>query len=193
MELAAKRMNALIDDLLTYSQVSLRPRNFETVNLNTLLEAVIADLDLDIEQKGARINMQVLGTVHGHQRQLQQVFQNLIGNALKYSKHGVSPAINIESKKVLGKDTALRLSPEEQVKFYCLITISDNGIGFEQKDAERIFNVFTRLHGNAEYNGTGVGLSIVRKVIENHNGYITAAGELGKGATFKIYLPIQEQ
>jgi PAS domain S-box-containing protein len=192
MELAAKRMNALIDDLLSYSQVSLRPRNLEPVDLNTLLKVVIADLDLEIEQKGAKINVEVLGTIQGHQRQLQQVFQNLIGNALKYSKPGVKPVLNIQSTKVLQKDTELHLSSEERIKFYCLITISDNGIGFEQKDAERIFNVFTRLHGNAEYRGTGVGLSIVRKVIENHNGYITATGEPGKGATFKIYLPISE-
>jgi len=192
MELAAKRMNALIDDLLSYSQVSIRPRNFETVDLNMLIGIVLSDLDLEIEQKHAAINVQVLGTVHGHQRQLQQAFQNIIGNALKYSKPGMNPEINISSSKVVGKNVVPHLSPEERTQSYCLITISDNGIGFEQKDAERIFNVFTRLHGNAEYRGTGVGLSIVRKVVENHNGYITAESEPGKGATFKIYLPVNE-
>jgi PAS domain S-box-containing protein len=193
MEVAAKRMNALIDDLLMYSQVSIRPRSFETVNLNTLIEMVLSDLDLEIEQKEAKINLQVLGTIQGHQRQLQQAFQNLIGNALKYSNPITKPEITIESTQIKGKDTGLHLSPEEHNRPYCVIAVSDNGIGFEQKDAERIFNVFTRLHGNAEYRGTGVGLSIVRKVIENHNGYITAESEPAKGAIFKVYLPIADK
>ena len=189
MEGASKRMGTLIDDLLSYSQVSIRPRIIEEVNLNQLIDQVLEDLDLEIEDKDAVVTVDKLFTIRGHQRQLQQAFQNLIGNALKYSKPGEVPQVNISYRKVVGKETGLHLSPEEQEKeFYC-ITIRDNGIGFEQTDAERIFNVFTRLHGMAEYKGTGIGLSIVRKVIENHNGYIWATSQLGHGSSFYILLP----
>ncbi len=189
MEGAAKRMASLIDDLLAYSQISIRPRSFEEINMNRLIDQVLEDLDLEIEDKGAVVHVDKLFTLQGHQRQLQQAFQNLIGNALKYNRAGTTPQINISCSKVQGKQTGLLLAGEEQQQtFYC-ITVSDNGIGFEQADAERIFNVFTRLHGLAEYKGTGIGLSIVRKVVENHNGYIVAAGAPEKGATFRIFLP----
>jgi signal transduction histidine kinase len=141
-----------------------------------------------MEEKKATISVGKLFTIQGHHRQLQQVFQNLIGNALKYTNPDVVPQINITGEKVNGKEHAITAQfPQKQ--FY-RVNISDNGIGFEQKDAERIFNVFTRLHGNTDYRGTGVGLSIVRKVIENHNGAIMAESEPGKGATFTLFLPI---
>jgi signal transduction histidine kinase len=191
MELAAKRMNSLIDDLLSYSQISIRPRTFEAVNMNQMIELVLQDLDLEIEGSGATVTVDNLFTIQGHHRQLQQAFQNLIGNALKYRKPDVAPQIKVRYSKVKGHETALHLAVEEGRKtFYC-ITIQDNGIGFEQQDAERIFNVFTRLHGNAEYRGTGIGLSIVRKVVENHNGYIWAESTPGEGATFNVLLPAE--
>ncbi|SHF14274.1 PAS domain S-box-containing protein [Cnuella takakiae] len=190
MELAAKRMGSLIDDLLSYSQISLRPRTLEAVNMNGLIELVLEDLDLEIEDKRATITVDKLFTVQGHHRQLQQAFHNLIGNSLKYSKPDVAPQIKISCKKMQGNETSLHLSVEEgQKTFYCL-TVRDNGIGFEKEDAERIFHVFTRLHGNAEYRGTGIGLSIVRKVVENHNGYIWAESKPGEGAAFHVLLPI---
>ena len=189
MEVAARRMGSLIDDLLTYSQISLRPRSFETVDMNQLIDLVLGDLDLEIEEKGATINVDKLFTVRGHHRQLQQAFQNLIGNALKYTKPGNTPQVNISYKKTIGKNSGLHLEPEEQDREYFVVQVADNGIGFEQKDAERIFNVFTRLHGNSEFRGTGVGLSIVRKVLENHNGYITAQSSPGAGSVFMLYLP----
>ena len=189
MEIASKRMNSLIEDLLTYSRISLLPKKFESVNLNQLINLVLNDLDLEIEEKGAKVTVNKLFTIRGYHRQLQQAFQNILSNSLKYSKPGASPDIEITCEKVQGKETKLNLSMEEQQKEYYVISINDNGIGFEQTDAERIFNVFTRLHGNTEYKGTGVGLSIVKKIIENHNGYVTAESEPGKGATFKIYLP----
>jgi signal transduction histidine kinase len=123
---------------------------------------------------------------------LQQLFQNLIGNALKYSKPGVRPEIRIQSRSVQLPDEGF-MKAKAGPGAYHLIEISDNGIGFEQKDADKIFNVFTRLHGNAEYRGTGVGLSIVRKVAENHNGYIVADGVPGEGATFRLYLPAGQE
>ena len=192
MELASTRMGSLIDDLLNYSQLALRPKIFEEVNLDQIINLVLNDLDLEAEIKKAKIMVGKLFTIQGHHRQLQQAFQNLVSNALKYSKPGVNPEINISGSKIMGKDSGLNLSSKEQQSAFYVISIKDNGIGFEQKDADRIFNVFTRLHGNAEYKGTGIGLSITRKVIENHNGYIRAESKPGEGATFKVYLPVTE-
>lgn len=190
LEMASKRMSSLIDDLLSYSQVSLRPRSFEAVDIKQVLDIVITDLDLEIEQKHAKINIGKLCVVNGHHRQLQQAFHNLLANALKYSKPDIPPEIEIACKQIKGKEISFPLSNKEKEKTFWQIQVADNGIGFEQRDAERIFNVFTRLHGNAEYRGTGVGLSIVRKVIENHNGFIAAKGLSGEGSIFEIYLPL---
>jgi signal transduction histidine kinase len=175
--------------LLSFSQVSFHPSVNEDVDLNQLIDVVLEDLDLEIEDKKADITVDGLFTIKGHHRQWQQAFQNLIGNAVKYSKPGTAPIVHISCNKVVGKNAGLQLSSAQQDQsFYC-ISVKDNGIGFEQEDAERIFNVFTRLHGNSEYKGTGIGLSIVRKVVENHNGYIMAESSPDQGATFKIYLP----
>jgi PAS domain S-box-containing protein len=191
MEAASKRMSSLIDDLLSYSQVSVRPKTLEKVDLNQLVDIVLHDFDIEIEEKKATVFVNSLPVIQGYHRQLQQAFQNLIGNALKYCRPGVAPYITISSQSMQGKTSGLHLPVEELEKEYYIITVSDNGIGFEQEEAERIFNVFTRLHGNAEYQGTGVGLSIARKVVENHKGYIWAESEPGKGATFKLLLPVE--
>ncbi len=189
METASKRMSSLIDDLISYSQVSLYPRVFEEVNMNELIDLVLNDLDVEIEESGAIIEVGELCTIEGYHRQLQQVFHNLVVNALKYRKPDLKSHIRISCKKLNGNEIDLHLLAGENNRQFYAITIEDNGIGFDQKDAERIFNVFTRLHGNAEYRGSGIGLSIVRKVMENHHGYITADGELGEGARFTVYLP----
>ena len=193
MEAAAKRMGSLIDDLLSYSQVSLRPRVFEDVELNDVVKQVLTDLELEIEEKRAQIKITQLPTIRGHRRQIQQAFQNLISNALKFHNTDVIPFINITSEKISGIDARLPLSEKENQQQFYLIQISDNGIGFEQSDAERIFNVFTRLHGNAEYKGTGVGLSIVRKVAENHNGFVYAKSGINEGATFQLLIPVENE
>ncbi len=191
MKNAATRMSALIDDVLTYSGLSSGISFFEDVSLEQKIALVLGDLEMEIQEKGAVIIVGSLPVIKGHKRQIQQIFQNLIGNALKYSRAGVIPEIYISSKIVKGFDTSLNLSVDDQQKQFYLIEVKDNGIGFKQDDAERIFNVFTRLHGTTEYMGTGVGLTIVRKAIENHNGFITAESEPGKGATFKIFLPLE--
>ncbi|HEX8315441.1 MAG TPA: ATP-binding protein [Flavisolibacter sp.] len=190
MENAAQRMSSLIDDLLTYSHISKGVSHLETIDLNKKLQQVMQDLELEIEERGAKINADPLPVIHGHKRQIQQLFQNLLGNAIKYSKPGVAPEVQIRTRIVRGAETPKPLSGVEADKQFHLIEIIDNGIGFEQKDADRIFHVFTRLHGNAEYRGTGVGLSIARKVVENHNGYIWADSEPGKGSAFRILLPV---
>lgn len=192
MEHAAQRMGSLIEDLLTYSQVSLLPSSFEKINLNDLVGLVLDDLDLEIEEKKAVVRVDPLGTANGHNRQLQQAFQNLILNALKYRKPDRHPEIHIFSEVVPGAAIPVNVPKSEQHKTYNAISIVDNGIGFDQKDAERIFNVFTRLHINTEYRGTGLGLSIVRKVIENHSGYIVPKSVAGAGSTFTMYLPLYD-
>jgi signal transduction histidine kinase len=189
VELAAHRMNTLINDLLTFSYVSKGVDAMESVDLRENMQQVLEDLELEIELKGAVVAVDDLPTVNGHKRQLQQLFCNLLTNALKYSKQGVTPQIHISTRKVKGHELPVHLQSEEGSKGYYLITISDNGIGFDPIDAERIFNVFTRLHGNVEYKGTGVGLSIAKKVVENHHGYIWAESEPDKGSTFKFVLP----
>lgn len=193
LEAANQRMGGLVDDLLAYSQVSQRPHMLTDVDLNALMQVILDDLELEIEEKGARITIGRLATVQGHQRQLQQLFQNLVGNALKYSKPGVAPEITVSCRRVSGQETGLSLTLEEQVRpFYC-IEVRDNGIGFEQADAERIFNVFQRLHGRSEYSGSGVGLAIARKVAENHGGHITAESAPGQGSAFRVYLPAEKE
>lgn len=182
-------MGTLIDDLLSFSEVNLATATSEDVNLNEIIDLVLKDLDLEIETKSANISVGKLGTTRGHHRQLQQAFLNLIGNALKYSKPDVPPHISIECSQATGKEIQQQAPNASAATAYHICVIRDNGIGFEQKEAERIFNVFTRLHGNSEYKGTGIGLSIVHKVIENHHGFITAESSPGAGATFIIYLP----
>jgi PAS domain S-box-containing protein len=188
LENAAQRMGILIDDLLTYSHVSKGLENREEINLNDKVRLVLEDLELEIAEKKARVTVDPLPNVKGHRRQLQQLFQNLITNALKYSKPGVPPRIHMSSKLVKGQDTPLKMVNGKAFRKFHLIEVKDNGVGFEPTDADRIFNVFTRLHGT-ESKGSGIGLSIARKVAENHGGHIWAESEPGKGSTFKILLP----
>lgn len=190
LENASERMGSLIDDLLTYSQVTKGMMELQLVDLNKIIKAVMVDLELQLQEKNAEVETTLLPTVEGNSRQLQQLFQNLLNNALKYSKHNERPIISITASIVKGREVKPELLVEEGNKHYHFIEFMDNGIGFEQQDAERIFNVFTRLHGNSEYKGTGVGLSIARKVAENHGGFIWAESKEGSGATFKILLPL---
>ncbi len=182
-------MQLLIDDLLEYSHVSNRPAGFEEIDLNEKLKRVLGDVEIEIEDKKATINIGTLPTIRGYRRQIQQLFQNILTNALKYNRPGVPSEINIHARVVTGSDIESDLTEEQRSKLFYLIEITDNGIGFDQKYAEKIFNMFQRLHSKMEYAGTGVGLSIARKVVENHHGFITAKSEIGKGAQFKVYLP----
>lgn len=175
---ATERMGLLIDDLLLYSHVSHKPHEKEPVDLAEQIKRVIEDLELDIQEKQASIHVGKLPVVTGYRRQMQQLFQNLLTNAIKYSKKDVPPRIEISGAAVT-----------ENGRSYHLIEVSDNGIGFEQQYAERIFQMFTRLHGKAEYSGTGIGLAIVKKVLENHGGFIRVQTALNEGSVFKVYLP----
>lgn len=190
VEKAADRMRVLVEDLLEYSHLNINPKEKESINLNEKLRNVMYDLELLIREKKAVIDIGELPTISGYRRQLQQLFQNLIINALKYNKPGVEPHIEISSKIVKGKDSGFHLPVSCDEADFHLIEVSDNGIGFEPEHAEKIFDVFTRLHGNSEYPGTGIGLSIVKKVAENHGGYVMAKGERNVGAKFFILFPV---
>jgi signal transduction histidine kinase len=189
MEIATHRMRDLINDLLDYSQTAKKPMEQESVDLNDILTEVLSDLETVIQEKKAQITCDKLPVIKGDGPQLRQMFQNLVSNALKYSDPQRAPFISIHTKNVTGRESGFTLPAENFGSHYHLIEVSDNGIGFDQPDAEKIFNVFQRLHGKNEYSGTGVGLAIVKKVVENHHGYIQAKGEPGEGARFSILLP----
>lgn len=189
-EKAADRMRVLVEDLLEYSHLNVTPREKESINLNEKLQNVMEDLELLIREKKATIEVGQLPTINGYRRQLQQLFQNLITNALKYSKLGIEPHIQINSQKVKGKNSGFHLPASCEEEEFHLIEVRDNGIGFEAEHSEKIFDVFTRLHGNSEYPGTGIGLSIVKKVAENHGGYVMARDERNAGARFFILFPV---
>lgn len=187
MENAAARMKLLVDDLLEYSHVNAQPfAAMEAIDLNQKLNLVLSDLELMVAEKNATITIEKLPVITGHRRQVQQLFHNLLNNAMKYSRPGVPPVITVAAKETSGQASGVPVAAEDAEKPFYLITVTDNGIGFEQEYAQKIFNVFTRLHGNSEYKGTGIGLAIVRKVVENHQGYIAAESNPGSGTTFKL-------
>ncbi len=188
MQLAAARMQQLIQDLLAFSRVNTTDRVFETTDLNTIVAEVLTDLEEAIQEKHATVDAVGLGSANIIVFQFRQLMYNLIGNALKFSNAGIPPHISIKSRNIKGSElTNKELLPD---KTYCHITVADNGIGFDPQYSERIFGVFQRLHGREHYQGTGIGLAIVKKIVENHNGFITATSKLGKGATFDLYLPV---
>jgi len=188
IEMASNRMRVLINDLLQYSKANRSEKKLVQTNLNEVLGNSLTELSQNIEDKKAVIKHAELPVINGIPFQLQQLFSNLLSNSLKYSKENVAPIIDIGYSEIIAKtETILK---EKTLKKYYKINFTDNGIGFEQEYAEKIFLLFNRLHGKTEYQGTGVGLAICKKIVENHKGYIFAFGEPGKGATFSIYLPV---
>jgi PAS domain S-box-containing protein len=184
---AAKRMQVLIQDLLIYSRTNSTERIFENTDIKTLIEEVKDDLKENLLQKNADIEIIGTSRLNIIPFQFRQLMQNLITNSIKFSRPDQPPHIVIKSETKEGE--ALNNNSFLPDKKYCHIKFSDNGIGFEPQYSERIFEVFQRLHGKDEYQGTGIGLAIVKKIVENHNGKITATGEPGKGTTFDIYFP----
>jgi hypothetical protein len=184
---SAQRMQLLIDDLLSYSRTNNAEKVFENINLNTIVEDVKLDLREEILQINAIVEVSMLGFMKVVPVQFRQLFYNLISNSLKFSRPNLPPHIMIEGETKLGKNlNASQLLPDTT---YLYIRISDNGIGFDQQYGDRIFELFQRLHSKHEYTGTGIGLAIVKRIVENHNGLIIAEGHLNKGATFHIYFP----
>jgi signal transduction histidine kinase len=187
MQDAASRMQALITDLLAYSRTTTSERKFETTDLNTIIESVKKDFTETIAEKNAIIKVNEMCDADIIPFQFRQLMHNIIGNALKFSKPDLPPQILIKSRIIKGsKVNNQNLLSEKE---YCHITITDNGIGFEPQYKDHIFELFKRLQDKEKITGTGIGLTIVKKIVENHNGVITATSELNKGATFDIYIP----
>lgn len=193
MENAATRMRTLIDDLLEYSHVTAELLPAEPVDVNEVLQQVISDLEIMIDESGAIIECEDLPVIMGYRRQLQQLFLNLINNSIKYHKPDINPHIYIHSQFIKGAETDLDIPEADLETTFLKVEVSDNGIGFDQKDAEKIFDVFIRLHNNKQYAGTGIGLSIATKVMENHKGYIFASGVRNQGATFTLLFPKEKK
>jgi light-regulated signal transduction histidine kinase (bacteriophytochrome) len=194
---AASRMRLLIQDLLEYSHIAVTERTYEAINLNNVVVEVLQGLQEAILENGATIKAGKLCDVRINAFQFRQVLQNLISNSLKFSKPGTPLRIAISSRIKTGKQFSKQnsilkpgqLSPDMS---YCNITFKDNGIGFESRYNKAVFDLFERLHGKEAFAGTGIGLSIVKKIVEQHEGAITASGVEGLGATFNIYIPSPE-
>ncbi|MFB3387568.1 response regulator [Flavobacterium sp. LAR06] len=184
---ACNRMRELINSLLTFSRATLVDRRYETVDLNTIIKDVKEALHENLHEKGAMITTDFHDTAKVIPFQFVQLMENLIHNAIKFAKTETPLEITIKSRLVNGLD--LQIENLSTAVNYCHISFEDNGIGFEAQHSEKIFGVFQKLHGRDVYEGTGIGLAIVKKIVENHNGHINAVGEPMQGATFNIYIP----
>ena len=200
MQNASARMRRLIDDLLTFSRVISRTEPFEPVDLNRVAREVLGDLEVRVEKSGATVHVGELPTIEADPMQMRQLFQNLIGNALKFHEPGAKPVVQIAGTirpgTSQGTETTMfwrRSGGEHPIESFCELTVQDNGIGFDEKYLDRIFAVFQRLHGRQEYEGTGIGLAVCRRIVDRHRGSITAKSKPGEGTTFCVALPLQPQ
>jgi PAS domain S-box-containing protein len=189
MRSSASRMSTLIEDLLNFSSISTQREDNRPLALNSVIENILPDFELVVLETGAQIIVDRLPIIHGNALQLGQLFQNLISNALKFRRPDVRPQIHIQSTKLFARELPASIRPTRNAETYHQIDIIDNGIGFDQQYLERIFQVFQRLHGKDQFSGTGIGLAICAKVMENHGGAITATSQRDNGATFKLYFP----
>lgn len=185
---SSERMRSLINDLLSYSRLAEPPR-FNTCNLNQLVQETMADLEVAIKEKEAVLQISHLPVIEAIPDQMRQLFQNLVSNALKFSKKDTPPVIKIWSELIDQRSLTAGISGKGA---WCRIYISDNGIGFNEMYLDKIFHMFQRLHGKDEYHGTGIGLTIVKKIIQKHNGLISAESREGQGATFMLVLPLKQ-
>ncbi len=190
MQGAAERMRVLIQDLLKLSRVTSRAQPFELCDLNVICRDVLSDLEIAIEQNGARVEVGTLPSIDADPLQMRQLFQNLISNAIKFQREGEVPEVEIEGKWLHAGDHQISgAGPGDEI---CKIMVKDNGIGFDQKFGDQIFVVFQRLHSRTEFEGTGIGLAVCRKITDRHGGAIVAKSSEGEGATFIITLPVHQ-
>ena len=189
MKAAANRMSILIEDLLTFSRISTRQEATSPVSLTTVITNALLDLDLRIQETGAVVEVASLPTVQGDASQLVQLFQNLLSNALKFTRPTTRPHVRVSMQTVPADALPSTVRPAREAALYHRIDVTDNGIGFDEKYADRIFQVFQRLHGRGQFAGTGIGLAICEKIVANHGGAIAIASQPGQGATFSVYLP----
>lgn len=194
MQDASERMQQLIQDLLSYSRVARQYELADKIDLNKVVQSVINDLEIPIKELNAEVKIKMLpDDIRADAIQMRQLFQNLISNALKFHKSEEQPKIEIEATEVDVSEIPVEDIKVNGHKQYWKIAVSDNGIGFDQQFAEKIFAVFQRLHGRSTYEGTGIGLSICKKICENHKGAISTISKEGEGATFFVFLPRNEQ
>jgi signal transduction histidine kinase len=184
---SAQRMQNLLNDLLLYSHVNISDKTFEEVDLNKIVNDVICNLIEEITETHAQIKTERLPVIKGMPFQIKQLFENLIGNSIKYKQDHVPPAITIGGSIVDEKDISEKFYKESN-QYYKLF-VSDNGLGFEQIYSEKIFKLFQRFH-SSDKPGTGIGLTICKKIVDNHNGFIKASSEVNRGTTFEIYFPL---
>ena len=184
---AAQRMQALVEGLLTLSRVTTEGQQFVQVDLKQVAEEVVADLEVRIEEVGGRVEVRKLPVIQADPLQMRQLFQNLIGNALKFRRQDVPPVVKVYGRMLSEASQLARGTPKEK---QCRITVEDNGIGFEPKYLDRVFEVFRRLHPRDQYSGTGVGLAICKRIAERHGGAITATSTPGQGSKFTVILPV---
>lgn len=189
MQNAAGRMKTLINDLLTFSRVTTKAQPFVPVDLGEVTREVLADLEILIGQTGGHVEVASLPTIDADPMQMRQLLQNLVGNALKFHRQEAAPVIKIHGQILdsRGQGTADGPSADE----LCQIVVEDNGIGFDEKYLDRIFNVFQRLHGRGAYEGSGIGLAVCRKIAERHGGEIMATSTPGQGSKFIVKLPVE--
>lgn len=190
MQNAAQRMQILIDDLLVFSRITTKAQPLVPVNLGEVTKEVLSDLEVLIQQTGVCIEVGELPTIDADPLQIRQLLQNLIGNALKFHRENELLCVKIYSQIV--EDRESQLIENSVDTNLCQITVEDNGIGFDQKYCDRIFQVFQRLHNRSEYEGTGMGLAICRKIAQRHKGSITAESTPGQGAKFIVTLPVTQ-
>lgn len=189
MQNAAARMQTLINDLLAFSRVTTKAQPFIPVQLNQVVQEVLSDLEVQLQAVGGQVEVDRLPTIDADPLQMRQLMQNLISNALKFHQPHLPPVLKIQAKVFDQSSTTADTADSRQA---CQILIEDNGIGFEEKYLDRIFTVFQRLHYRNEYEGTGVGLAICRKIAERHGGSITAKSSPGTGSTFIVILPVHQ-
>ena len=186
---SSARMKTLIIDILNYSKLSASDHALECIDINDLVNELLEDFELMIEERKAVINVGELPCIDVNKGQMRQVFQNIISNALKFSKPGKTPVIHISAARLKEKSFDSQLAADGP---FCLLSIEDNGIGFDEKYLANIFALFERLNSKDRYEGTGIGMAIAKKIIEKHNGLITAESKEGQGAVFKIILPMKQ-
>jgi light-regulated signal transduction histidine kinase (bacteriophytochrome) len=181
-------MQALINDLLNFSRHSTSPSDFKETDLNLLIKDAIGELELEIERTNTKIHVEDMPVVSAIPSLMRQLFYNLLSNAIKFRKKTVAPVVHINAERLHPSGPGPQSKTNNKKDFF-KIAVSDNGIGFDPKHADDIFMIFKRLHSYHEFEGTGVGLSICKKIIEKHNGSITAQSKIDQGSTFLISLP----
>ena len=189
MQKSSERLQNLIKDILSYSGLASHDDTITKTDLNAIIKDILIDLEMMIQETKAKINISELPQLYINPGQARQLFQNIIGNALKFLRPNVNPEINI-TYDISDRSVQLKDMTTTEPQFFCNIYVKDNGIGFDDSYSDQIFTLFKRLNDGATYEGTGIGLAICKKIVEQHKGFITAKGKLNEGSVFTISLPL---